>query len=129
MEVVENIDKMACLLQVPIVVWDSIKCTYMDYSWNSETTHSRRKAKCQALGVYWRDTVPGASWETLAAVLYQMGEQKALERVRIHLLPIKGTLTGSEKMKERHVKAFFCLRVCIVGVVAESEKALNLHPY
>ena len=39
---------------------------------------STDREKCLALGDYWVNTAPGASWEKLARVLYQREEERAL---------------------------------------------------
>ena len=36
-----------------------------------------KRLKCLALGDYWINTAPDASWERLARVLYQEGEERA----------------------------------------------------
>ena len=43
---------------------------------------------------YWKDTVPSASWESLAGVIYSLRENKALQRVREFLPKIRGAGLG-----------------------------------
>ena len=40
---------------------------------------------CLALGDYWVNTDPEASWEKLARVLYQLGEERALAVTKQYL--------------------------------------------
>lgn len=49
---------------------------------------SRHRNPGQAVGEYWRSTVPGASWEMMAHALYQNNEQEALEEVKTYLTEI-----------------------------------------
>ena len=46
---------------------------------------STEREKCLALGDYWVNTDPDASWERLARVLYQWGEQRAVAVVKQYL--------------------------------------------
>ena len=46
---------------------------------------STEREKSLALGDYWVNTDPGASWEKLAWVLYQEGEERALAVTKQHL--------------------------------------------
>ena len=46
---------------------------------------STEREKSLALGDYWFNTAPVASWETLARVLYQEGEKKALAVMKQYL--------------------------------------------
>ena len=46
---------------------------------------STERAKCLALGDYWVNTDPKASWEKLAGVLYQCGEERALAVMKQYL--------------------------------------------
>ena len=41
--------------------------------------------KCPALGDYWVNTDPEASWEKLGVVLYQLGEERALAVTKQYL--------------------------------------------
>ena len=41
--------------------------------------------KCLALGDYWVNTAPEASWERLAGVLYQWGEERGLAVMKQYL--------------------------------------------
>ena len=43
------------------------------------------KERSLALGEYWVNTAPDASWEELARVLYQEGEERALAVTKQHL--------------------------------------------
>ena len=43
------------------------------------------REKCLALGDYWVNNAPDASWERLAMVLYQEGEKRALAVMKQHL--------------------------------------------
>ena len=47
---------------------------------------STEREKCLALGDYWVNTDPGVSWERLARVLYQSGEERALAVMKQYLL-------------------------------------------
>ena len=44
------------------------------------------REECLALGDYWVNTAPGASWERLARVLYHQGEERALAVTKQYLL-------------------------------------------
>ena len=46
---------------------------------------STRMEKSLALGDYWVNTLPDASWEKLARVLYQWGEEIAVEVTKQYL--------------------------------------------
>ena len=46
---------------------------------------STEREKCLALGDYWVNTDPEASWEKLAMVLYQEGEGRALAVTKQYL--------------------------------------------
>ena len=46
---------------------------------------STEREKCLALGDYWVNTDPGASWEELARVLYQREEERALAVMKQYL--------------------------------------------
>ena len=46
---------------------------------------STEREKCLALGEYWVNTAPGASWESLARVLYQWREERALAMMKQYL--------------------------------------------
>ena len=46
---------------------------------------STEREKCLALGDYWVNTDPGASWEGLATVLYRSGEERALAVMKQYL--------------------------------------------
>ena len=46
---------------------------------------STEREKSFALGDYWVNTAPDASWEKLARVLYQFEEERALGVVKQHL--------------------------------------------
>ena len=46
---------------------------------------STEREKCLAVGDYWVNTDPDASWERLAWVLYQSQEEKALAVVKQYL--------------------------------------------
>ena len=46
---------------------------------------STTKERSLAVGKYWVETYPHASWENLARVLYQRGEKKALEVIKQYL--------------------------------------------
>ena len=43
-----------------------------------------------AISKYWRNTVPSASWESLACVLYSLRENAALQRVKEFLTKVRG---------------------------------------
>ena len=47
--------------------------------------------KSQSIGMYWRNTVPSASWESLAGILYSLRINGALERVKEFLHEVRGT--------------------------------------
>ena len=46
---------------------------------------STEREKSLALGEYWVNTAPGASWESLARVLYQWREERALAMMKQYL--------------------------------------------
>ena len=46
---------------------------------------STEREKCLALGDYWVNTDPGASWEKLARKLYLRGEERALAVTKQYL--------------------------------------------
>ena len=46
---------------------------------------STEREKSLALGDYWVNTVPNASWEILARVLYRKGEEKAVAVMKQYL--------------------------------------------
>ena len=46
---------------------------------------SPKRLKCLALGDYWINTDPDASWERLARVLYQEGEERAAAVMKQYL--------------------------------------------
>lgn len=46
---------------------------------------STTKERSLAVGKYWVETYPHASWENLARVLYQRREKKALEVIKQYL--------------------------------------------
>ena len=46
---------------------------------------STEREKSFALGDYWVNTAPDASWERLASVLYQKGEKRALAVTKQYL--------------------------------------------
>ena len=50
---------------------------------NSHPLHEREKSL--ALGDYWVNTTPDASWERLAMKLYQRGEERALAVTKQYL--------------------------------------------
>ena len=51
---------------------------------------STEREKSLALGDYWVNTDPNASWERLAGALYEYGEEKALTVMKQHLEQQKG---------------------------------------
>ena len=46
---------------------------------------SSEKEKSHAVGGYWVNTHPDPSWETLARVLYEEGEERALAKTKQYL--------------------------------------------
>ena len=46
---------------------------------------STKREQCLALGDYWVNTAPHASWERLAGVLYRLGEERALAVMKQYL--------------------------------------------
>ena len=46
---------------------------------------STEREKCLALGDYWVNTAPHASWKKLAKVLYHCGEERALAMMKQYL--------------------------------------------
>ena len=60
---------------------------YVPYSKRQEISQqsSTEGEKCLALGDYWVNTVPDASWERLAMVLYQCGEERTLAVTKQYL--------------------------------------------
>ena len=46
---------------------------------------STEREKCLALGDYWVNIDPEASWERLSMVLYQVGEERALAVMKQYL--------------------------------------------
>ena len=60
---------------------------------------STEREKCLALGDYWVNTVPGASWERLARVLYLRGEERALAVTKQYLQQQQGMCTQLPVMK------------------------------
>ena len=46
---------------------------------------STEREKSLALGDYWVNTAPDASWERLATVLYQWGEERAVAVIKQYL--------------------------------------------
>ena len=61
-----------------LVVPDSKQVEIMQQS-------STEREKCLALGDYWVNTDPDASWEELARVLYQFEEERALAVTKQYL--------------------------------------------
>ena len=72
------------LLQVLGVPW-----SVMD-NMRASPSHSTEEVKRTAGLQYYLQTVPGASWEVIAGVLWSMEEHTALEEVRQHLQPTCG---------------------------------------
>ena len=60
---------------------------------------STEREKSLALGDYWVNTVPDASWEGLAGGLYQCGEERALAVMKQHLQQQQGVCTQLSVMK------------------------------
>ena len=60
---------------------------YVPYSKQQEIKQqsSTEREKSLALGDYWVNTDPDASWERLARVLYQEGEERALAVTKQYL--------------------------------------------
>ena len=48
----------------------------------------------EAVGNYWRNTVPEASWEMMAHALYQNNEETALEAVKTEYLTEVNVIKG-----------------------------------
>ena len=46
---------------------------------------SPKREKCLTLGDYWVNTAPDASWEKLAMLLYQWGEERAVAVTKQYL--------------------------------------------
>ena len=61
-------------LGVPVSKWEEIS-----------QQSSTKTEKSLAVGDYWVNTVPNASWEKLATVLYQFGEQRAAAVMKQYL--------------------------------------------
>ena len=59
-------------------------------STSSQSEH--KKGQYGAAGKYWRNTVPSASWESMACVLYSLREYEALTRVKEFLRKVKGAI-------------------------------------
>ena len=55
---------------------------------------STEREKSLALGDYWVNTAPDASWERLATKLYQEGEERALALTKQYLQQQKGMCTS-----------------------------------
>ena len=60
---------------------------------------STEREKCLALGDYWVNTAPGASWEKLARELYRSGEERALAVTKQYLQQQQGECTQLPVMK------------------------------
>ena len=58
-----------------------------------------KREKCLALGDYWVNTHPHASWEKLAMMLYQWGEERALAVTKQYLQQQQGEYTQLPVMK------------------------------
>ena len=54
---------------------------------------STEREKCLALGDYWVNTAPDASWERLAWALYQRGEERALAGTKQYVQQQQGMCT------------------------------------
>ena len=61
--------------------WEKVG-TYLGVSYSKRQEISQQSStareRCLALGDYWVNTVPDASWEKLARMLYREGEERAL---------------------------------------------------
>ena len=51
---------------------------------------SSHDEKMSAVANYVATTIPGITWETIAAVLYQLDEDRAVERAKPHLHTVPG---------------------------------------
>ena len=60
---------------------------------------STEREKRLALGDYWVNTVPEASWEKLAMVLYRWGEERALAVTKQYLQQQQGECSQLSVMK------------------------------
>ena len=60
---------------------------------------STEREKSLALGDYWVNTHPEASWEKLATALYQVGEEKAVAVTKQYLQQQQGEYTQLPVMK------------------------------
>ena len=56
---------------------------------------STEREKYLALGDYWVNTVPGASWEGLSRGLYYCGEERALAVMQQYLQQQKGVCSSN----------------------------------
>ena len=105
MEKVQELDTVSQRLHIPAPVRRHLnifqpmhhKSLYLAPSSRSTSTSSqseRKKGQYGAAGKYWRNTVPSASWESMACVLYSLREYEALRRVKEFLHKVKGVINS-----------------------------------